>query len=189
MIGVVLVLTAVGGLVARSIYQPAANAGTPPVAAAPPPTAGPTSGPPVRQPGSPRVQLSVDAAASPYGQTVQSLLQIYVNAINDRNYQEWESVVTPTFIQENPQKEWVDGYLSSSDGSMYVYRIDVAPGGLRVLTTFTSVQDLAQAPPFAKFRCINWSKVFPVVNSKSGWRIDASGLNTPHPPATQCPNS
>ena len=188
MIGVVLVLTAVGGLVARSIYQPAASASTPPVAA-PPPTSAPTSGTPIKQPGSPKVQLSADAAASPYGATVQNLLQVYFNSINDVNYQEWESVATPALIQENPQPKWLDGYRSSQDGSMYVYRINTSPGGeLRVLMTFTSTQRLDQAPPFAKFTCINWSKVFPVVN-KNGWRVDVNPQDSPAPPAVQCPSS
>jgi hypothetical protein len=188
-IGVVLVLTAVGGLVARSIYQPAANASTPP-AAAPPPTSAPTSGPPIKQPGSPKVQLSADAAASPYGATIQNLLQVYFNSINDHNYQEWESVATPALIQENLQGKWQTGYKTTQDGSMYVYRINSSSGGqLRVLITFTSTQALANAPDFAKFTCVNWSQVMPIVNMKGSWRIDVNPSGAPNPGAAQCPSS
>ncbi len=190
MIGVVLVLTAVGGLVARSIYQPAASAGTPPVTAAPPPTSAPTSGQPVKQPGSPRVQLSADAAASPYGQTIENLLQVYFDSINDHNYQEWESVATPALIGENSLEKWQNGYRTTQDGSMYVYRINASSGGqLRVLITFTSTQNVAQAPWFAKFSCINWSQVLPIVNMNGGWRIDVNPSGAPHAAATQCPSS
>jgi len=188
-IGVVLVLTAVGGLVARSIYQPAANASTPPVAA-PPPTSAPTSGQPVKQPGSPKVQLSADSAASPYGATVQNLLQVYFNSINDHNYQEWESVATPALIAENLPGKWQNGYKSTQDGSMYVYRINSSPGSqLRVLITFTSTQALAQAPSFAQFTCVNWSQVMPLVNTNGSWRIDVNPSGSPHPLAAQCPSS
>jgi hypothetical protein len=188
-IGVVLVLTAVGGLVARSIYEPGANASAAPPAAAPPTTDQTTSGTPVKQPGSPQVLLSADAAQSPYGGAVHTLLQAYFDAINDHTYVEWESTVTPAFIAANPRQGWESNYQTSTDGSMYVYRIDSAPGGaLRVLITFTSVQDVDKAPPGAKFGCINWQSVLSMINTKSGWKIDNNSAGG-HPISTECPNT
>jgi hypothetical protein len=188
-IGVVLVLTAVGGLVARSIYQPGASAAAAPPAATPPTTDQTTSGTPVKQPGSSQVLLSADAAQSPYGGAVHSLLQAYFNAINDQSYVEWESTVTAAFIASNPRPTWEASYLTTQDGSMYVYRIDAAPGGtLRVLLTFTSVQDLSKAPPWARFGCINWQSVLSLTdNTKSGWKIDNNSAGG-HPIANECPS-
>lgn len=186
MIGVVLVLTAVGGLVARSVYQPTSDATLPPSAAPPPTTDQTTSGTPVKPPGSSTVLLSTDAAQSPYGTSVRALLQAYVNAINDQSYVEWESTVTPAFIAANPQGTWEGAYKSVQDGNMYVYRIDAAPGGqLRVLLTFTSVQDLDKAPHFAPFGCINWQSVLSMTSTKSGWKVDNSSAGS-HPITTQC---
>jgi hypothetical protein len=185
-IGVVLVLTAVGGLVARSVYQPTANASTPPSAASPPSTDVTTSGTPAVQPGSSQVKLSADAALSPYGAAVQSLLQTYYNAINGGNYPDWESTVAPELIQQFPQQSWASAFKSTRDGSMYVYRINAAPGNqLRLLITFTSTQDLDRAPQNFRFTCIGWSTVTTLVNTRSGWKVDNNPAGT-HPLMTQC---
>lgn len=183
MIGVVLVLTAVGGLVARSIYQPGSNAAaSPPVAAPPPSTNVPTSG----TPGSTKVEMSADAAQSPYGAVVLNLLQTYYDAINEGTYVEWESTVTPNFIAATPQASWVSGYKTSRDTGMYVYRINPAPGGqLRVLETFTSHQSVNNAPWFAPFACITWHSVLTVTNTKAGWKID-NGSAGQHPITAEC---
>lgn len=188
-IGVVLVLTAVGGLVARSVYKPGTNASAAPPAAAPPTTDQTTSGAPVKQPGSPQVLLSADAAQGPYGGAMHTLLQAYFDAINDHAYVEWESTVTPTFIAANPQGTWENAYKTVQDGSMYIYRIDSAPGGaLRVLITFTSIQDVDKAPSGAKFGCINWQSVLSMISTKSGWKIDNNSAGG-HPISTECPVS
>jgi hypothetical protein len=189
-IGVVLVLTAVGGLVARSVYQPVASASTPPAGA--PPTA--TKVPASNTPGSKTVQLSVDAAQSPYGKDVLDLLQAYYNAINLHSYVAWESTVTAAFIAGFNQQTWVNDYSTSQDSGMYVYRINAAPGNqLRVLITFTSHQSRDKAPLTAQFTCINWQAILSVVNTKLGWKVD--GGNVPggaagaRPIATECASS
>ena len=189
MIGVVLVLTAVGGLVARSIYQPAANAATPPAAAPPLSAVAPTSGLVAQDPNSNQVKLSVDAASSPYGTAVLNLLQAYYKSINDYSYLEWESTVTPTLIQANPQESWESSYSTTKDSGMYVYRVNSAPGGqLRVLITFTSHQDLSKAPKTAQFGCIDWHSVLTMANTRSGWKID-NGAAGGHPITQECPSS
>jgi hypothetical protein len=185
-IGVVLVLTAVGGLVARNIYQPPPSSAASPPTAAPPPTTTDSGAPTPVPPGPPDVQLSADAAAVPYGAAVQSLLQTYFNAINADNYALWETVVSEAFIAANPEKSWTNNYESSRDGSIYVYRIDAAPNsGLRVMLTFTSLQDVAKAPPFAPYPCINWHSVLPVIRQNGSWKVD-SGSNGQHPPTVPC---
>ena len=185
MIGVVLVLTAVGGLVARSIYQPAASASTP--AAAPPPTTNAsTSGTPSPDPTSSQVKLSSDAASSPYGSSVLDLLQAYYNAINGDSYEGWEQTVTANFVQTIPQPNWESGYKSTEDRGMYVYRINSAPGGqLRVLITFTSRQAVSKAPKSAPYSCIDWNSVLTVVNTRDGLRID-NGSAGGYPITTEC---
>ena len=189
MIGVVLVLTAVGGLVARSIYQPAANAATQPSAAPPPSADAPTSGTVTQDPDSKQVKLSADAASSPYGKTVLDLLQTYYNAINDNTYLEWESTVTPAFIAATPQESWENGYSSSQDTGMYVYRINSAPDNqLRVLLTFNSHQDPSKAPDTAPYACITWHSVLTMSDTKSGWKIDA-GTAGSHPITEECAGS
>jgi len=185
-IGIVIVLTAVGGLVARNVYQPPTNSAVSAPAAPPPSTT--TSGTPIKQPGSRNVQLSADAAAMPYGSAVQQVLQTYYNAINDKDYLEWESVVTQSFIQANPEQNWLSAYRFTQDGSMYVYRIDAGPqGSLRVLLSFTSLQDAAHEPIYAPYTCINWHSVLPLVLQSTGWKVD-TGANGQHPPTTQCQN-
>jgi hypothetical protein len=185
-IGVVLVLTAVGGLVARSIYQPGtAGATTPPTPAPPPSTDVTTTG----TPESTDVKMSADAAASPYGSAVQTLLQNYYNAINDGSYLQWESTATPALIQANPEPQWKNGYASSQDKGMYVYRINSAPDNqLRVLLTFNSHQDPSKAPDTAPYACITWHSVLTMSDTKSGWKIDA-GTAGSHPITEECAGS
>ena len=179
-------LTAVGGLVARNIYQPAPSSAATPPAAAPPPTT--TSGAQVDPPGPPTVQLSIDAAASPYGSAVQQVLQKYYDAINAQDYEAWDSVVTASLAAANPKPTWTGAYSTTKDGGMYVYRIDAAPNSaLRVLLSFTSTQSIDKAPPFAPYTCINWHSVLPLVRQDGGWRVDY-GSNGQHPPTTQCQN-
>ncbi|HEY4457860.1 MAG TPA: hypothetical protein VGN81_26330 [Pseudonocardiaceae bacterium] len=185
-IGVVLVLTAVGGLVARSIYQPgSANSSTPP-AAAPPPASGTTT---TGSTDPHAVQLSLDAASSPYGKTIFDLLTAYYNAINTGSYVGWEGTATPGLIAANPEPYWDSGYKSVQDTGMYVYRINAAPGNqLRVLITFDSHQDVSKAPNDAKFACITWQSVLTIASTKLGWKID-NGTAGGHPIKSECATS
>lgn len=179
-------LTAVGGLVARSIYQPSSTAAATPPAAAPPPASG-TS--PSSTSDSHTVQLSADAAQSPYGKSVFDLLQAYYNAINTGSYVAWEGTATPAFIAANPESNWDSGYKSVQDTGMYVYRINAASfNQLRVLISFTSRQDLSKAPNYAKFPCINWQSVLTIANTKLGWKVD-NGTAGGHPITSECPAS
>jgi hypothetical protein len=185
-IGVVLVLTAVGGLVARSIYQPGSNASaTPPTAAPPPSTDVPTSG----TPGSTKVKMSADAAQSPYGGSILDLLQAYYDAINLGSYPAWVGTATPNLIASLPEPYWDAAYKSTQDTGMYVYRINAAPGNqLRVLITFTSHQSLAKAPSYAKFTCIDWQAILTVTQTKLGWKVD-NGTAGGHPITAECASS
>jgi hypothetical protein len=185
-IGVVLVLTAVGGLVARSVYQPGSAYSTTPPSAAPPPSAGTTTSDTAN---SQDVQMSADASSSPYGKDIFDLLQAYYNAINNGSYPGWEGAVTPAFIAANPEATWDSGYKSVQDTGMYVYRINAAPGNqLRVLISFTSRQDVSKAPHSAPFPCINWQSVLTIATTKQGWTVD-NGTAGGHPITSECPAS
>ena len=178
-------LTAVGGLVARSIYQPgSSSASTPP--AAPPPSSGTTTSGSANPEA---VQMSADAAQSPYGNDIYQLLTAYYNAINNGSYVGWEGTATPALIAANPEPYWDSGYKSVQDTGMYVYRINPAPGNqLRVLITFNSHQDLSKAPGNAKFTCITWQSVLTIANTKQGWKVDA-GTAGGHPITSECATS
>jgi hypothetical protein len=179
------VLTAVGGLVARSIYQPGSNAASAPPAAPPPSTGTPTSGSANPE----AVQMSADASQSPYGKDVFQLLTAYYDAINNGSYTGWEGAATPALIAANPEPYWLSAYKSVQDTGMYVYRINAAPGDqLRVLITFDSHQDLSKAPADAKFSCITWQSVLTIASTKQGWRVD-NGTAGGHPITSECPAS
>lgn len=179
-------LTAVGGLLARSIYQPGSNTASTPPAAAPPPASGTTTTGTVNPQD---VRMSADAAASPYGTDIFHLLTAYYDAINNQSYTAWEGAVTPALIEAYPEQNWYSGYKSVQDTGMYVYRINAAPGGqLRVLITFNSHQDLSKAPNNARFTCITWQSVLTVASTKQGWKVD-NGTAGGHPITSECASS
>lgn len=176
-------LTAVGGLVARSIYHPASDSSSAPPAANPPPASGTTTAGSVSPDA---VRMSADAANSPYGKAIYDLLTAYYNAINLGSYNAWEGTATPAFIAENPQTTWDAGYKSVHDTGMYVYRINAAPGNqLRVLISFDSHQNVNKAPRSAPFGCVTWQSVLSIANTKLGWKVD-NGTAGGHPITSEC---
>ncbi|HEY3611386.1 MAG TPA: hypothetical protein VGL06_28090 [Pseudonocardiaceae bacterium] len=183
-LGLVVVLVAVAALIAHSLYhqQAAPGAGS---AVAPPSQA---SVPGSAQPGPTTVAFAPDFAAYPQQALLLKVLQTYFNAINDKRYDEWLSVVTPTFAAEQPEDQFLAGYRSTRDGSIFVYRVDPAPEHrLLVLVGFTSTQAKADEPAKYPYPCIHWQVVLPVawdVNRKQ-WEIDA-GIAASSPQGQQC---
>jgi len=183
-LGLVVVVVAVSALVAHSLYNPPPAIGAGPVAAPPSQASSPGSA----APGPSTIAFSTDFAAYPQHDQLLNVLQTYFNAINDKRYDEWLSVVTPTFAAERSKTNFLDGYKSTHDGSIFVFRVDPAPqNGLLALVAFTSVQALADAPDKFPHTCIHWQVVLPLSwdGNRKQWEIDAGFAGT-SPQAQAC---
>lgn len=168
LIGVVSFALA-GGLLARDLYQRAdSDAAIGPVSL---PTT--TSLAPEQQPGSPLVKLTPDAARHPHDETVRRLLQAYFDGINGRNYDRWKTSVTSERVRAKTERQWLRDYRSTQDGNILVHRIETAHDDtMRVLLSFTSTQDIRDAPVILPRRCIRWWLALPIALEQGHWKID-----------------
>ncbi|HEX9337331.1 MAG TPA: hypothetical protein VF892_15660 [Pseudonocardiaceae bacterium] len=179
-LGVVFVVVAVAALVVHSAYrQPTASASS---GVAP----GQSSVPSSAEPGPTTVAFAQDFANYPQHSQVLDVLQRYFNAINDKRYDEWVSVVTPALAAEQTKQAFLDGYHTTHDGSIYVYRVDTAPqNGVRVLLSFTSVQALNDAPQNFAHTCIRWQVVLPLAWDPKARQYEIDAGITGSSPQTQ----
>ncbi|WP_307849432.1 hypothetical protein [Qaidamihabitans albus] len=170
---VVVSLTVGGGLLTRELYhRPAAGE----IAVSRSAT---SSLPPGREPGSPRVELTADAAAHPDSERVRQVLQAHFDGINRRDYDLWASTVVEDRIRAQPRREWLANYRSTRDGSILVHRIELAPEErLNVLVGFTSTQDVADAPPELPETCIRWRLTLPLSLEGDRWKLDTVPAGT-----------
>jgi hypothetical protein len=165
---ITVIATAVGGLLARTWYTDA----TPQT---PPAVLPSTSVPASQQPGTRDVNGTADATAHPLYQPVRELLQRHFDAINAKDYAAWQSTVIGKRVERLPEAKWRDDYGTTQDGSVVIFRIELGEDDTaRVLMTFTSVQDPADAPSELPVGCIRWSVVYPLVREDDGWKLDAS---------------
>ncbi|MCT2584153.1 nuclear transport factor 2 family protein [Actinophytocola gossypii] len=175
---ITVIATAIGGLLARTVYEDREVADVVPAPS--------TSVPPEEQPGPTVVLGTQDAGAHPLFEPVRAVLQTYFDAINARDYEAWTATVTPNRVDRQPREAWLRSYRSTRDGSIVVHRIELAAEGeARVLMKFTSVQDPADAPQELRVPCINWNVVFPLVETDAGWKID-SGTTAASPQHEAC---
>jgi hypothetical protein len=175
-LGAVVVVTAVAAVVAHGRYQRPTAADTPPVVVA----TGSSSVPSSAEPGPGTVSVTPDVLKFTAHAKVQQVFQTYFDAINTKRYAEWRSVVTSDLADEQSESAFVSGYQSTRDGSILLYRVDTAPdNGLRVLVTFHSTQDPADAPSGFAHQCIEWQVVKPLTwdQSDNTWKIDAGILD------------
>ena len=165
---IVVLLAAVGGgLMARGLYAEPATPTTEPTPDAPAPQKG--------RPGPAIVQLSPGAAAHPDHDTVRSMLQILFYSINENRYDQWKTTVVSERQRTMPESEWREAYGSTRDGSITVHSIQPGPDeSVRVLLSFTSVQDPADAPPSMPVDCLRWRVVYPLVKDSGGLRLDTN---------------
>ncbi len=170
MILIAVVVAAAATMVARELY---ATAATDRQSAAP--ILPSTSALPVAaQPGPRDVRATQDATGHPLYETVRQLLQTYFDAINGKNYARWKTTVTDDRVKDMPEDTWRAAYRTTQDGSIIVYRIETGPvGSARVLLTFVSKQDPADAPLELPAGCIRWNVIFPITDVDGEWRIDA----------------
>lgn len=177
---VTVIATALGALVARSVY--AGQESLPPPAVEPSPSSVPAS----EQPGPPEVNGTKDATTHPLYQTLQPLLQRYFSAINAKDYKTWVATVTTERRDKQPEKQWQHDYRTSRDGSIVMYRIEVGGDGTaRVLVQFTSTQDPTDGPPELQVGCIHWHVVWPFEKERGEWRL-AAGSTSASPQTEAC---
>lgn len=164
-----------GGLLAREVYrQPDPQPRT--VLA----LGSTTVRPPGQQPGPGTAELTRDAALHPYHDEVRRLLQTHFDAINGRDYDRWKLTVTRERVLAKNRTTWLKDFATTRDGSILVYRIDVASEhDLRVLVGFTSTQQPQDAPAdLPGAFCVQWKLVLPVTREGGDWKLDSIAAYT-----------
>lgn len=165
---ITVIATALGGLLARELYAEPEPERAEPVL--PTRSAVPETG----QPGPSTVQGTTDAVAHPLYGTVRGVLQSYFDAINLKDYRKWSGTVTPDRLKTQPEEQWRLQYRSTRDGSIVVYRIEAgADDTAKVLLSFRSTQDVADAPPELPVGCIQWNVVWSFERARGAWKLGA----------------
>jgi hypothetical protein len=177
---ITVIATALGALVARSLYTDE----PPVVPAAVEPSS--TAVPPSEQPGPREVKGTADATTHPMFSTLQPLLQRYFDAINAKDYDAWTETVTSERVTTQPEEKWFVDYATTQDGSIVMYRIEATgEDTARVLLQFTSTQDLANAPQELPAKCIHWNVVWAFEKERGDWRL-AAGSTSATPQHEAC---
>ncbi|GLZ39540.1 hypothetical protein [Actinokineospora sp. NBRC 105648] len=167
---VAVVIAAAAAMVARELYPARTRAPE----AAPPILPSESTLPESARPGPRDVRATQDATQHPLYETVRQLLQTYFDAINGKSYARWKTTVTESRIKDMPEDTWRASYRTTQDGTIVVYRIETGPqNNARVLLTFVSKQDTADAPLELPADCIRWSVIFPLAVAQGEWRIDS----------------
>ncbi|WP_018683051.1 hypothetical protein [Actinokineospora enzanensis] len=180
---VAVVIAAAAAMVARELYAAAADKGqATSTAILPSQNVLPESA----RPGPRDVRATQDAIQHPLYEAVRQLLQTHFDAINGKNYARWRTTVTDARAKDLPEDTWRASYRTTQDGSIVVYRIETGPtNSARVLLTFVSKQDPADAPLELPAECIRWNVIFPLTLADGEWRIDA-GATSASPQHDRC---
>lgn len=116
------------------------------------------------EPGPATVMLVEDVAVHPDADRIRKVLQTYFDAINAGDYPLWRSAVIPQLARDIGESAWHAQYRSTLDGGIVVHRLEPRPGGgLVALTSFTSLQNPADAPPEVPVRCLRWWVSYPLI--------------------------
>jgi hypothetical protein len=127
------------------------------------------------EPGPPTVVLVEDVALYPDADRIRTVLQTYFDAINAGDYKMWRSAVIPQWARDTGEAAWRAQYRSTLDGSMVVHRLEPRiGGGLVALTSFTSLQNPADAPPELPVRCLHWWVSYPLIGQGEALRLGPS---------------
>jgi hypothetical protein len=128
-----------------------------------------------REPGPPTVVLVEDVALNPDADRIRTVLQTYFDAINAGDYKLWRSAVIPQWARDTGEAAWRAQYRSTLDGSMVVHRLEPRiGGGLVALTSFTSLQNPADAPPELPVKCLHWWVSYPLIGQGEALRLGPS---------------
>ncbi len=124
------------------------------------------------EPGPATVVLAEDAAVHPDADRIRKVLQKYFDAINAGDYPLWRSAVIPQWARDIGEGAWHGQYRSTLDGTIVVHRLEARPGGgLVALTSFTSLQNPADAPPEVQVRCLRWWVSYPLIGEGDQLRM------------------
>jgi hypothetical protein len=124
------------------------------------------------EPGAATVVLAEDAAVHPDADRIRKVLQKYFDAINAGDYPLWRSAVIPQWARDIGESAWHGQYRSTLDGTIVVHRLEARPGGgLVALTSFTSLQNPADAPPEVQVRCLRWWVSYPLIGEGDQLRM------------------
>lgn len=127
------------------------------------------------EPGPAAVVLLEDAALYPEADRIRALLQKYFDAINAGDYRLWRSTVIPQWARDLKESAWRAQYRSTLEGTIVVHRLEPRTGGgLLALTSFTSVQNPADAPPELPVRCLRWWVSYPLIGTGEQLRLGSS---------------
>ncbi len=160
----IAVCAMVGGLIARQVY-----AVTKPPSVSHAPATSESSSPTATRPADPNLVFFLPFAKNdPLFGRVQNAIQNYFNATNKHDYSLWRTTMTSDVTQTETQAHWENGNRSTRDSDMTVYRIEATERGADVFGSFTSHQELADAPSDLKSKCINWWMVWPMQDVGSG---------------------
>lgn len=164
---VVTMAGAAAGLVVREVYaHPGSVPATPAVVPLTPISPSPGVG-------SSDVQALAGVMTHPDAGRVLDLLRRQFDGINTLNYPMWSSTITSAEVHQKSKAEFLVDFASTKDSHVVVHRIDPGQnGGLRVLVSFTSTQDVSQAPRDFPYPCIRWSMIFPVTNEDGDLKVD-----------------
>jgi hypothetical protein len=168
-VGIVLMCGAVGvGMVLRDLVPAAAPNGI----ASSGGSIGTRVPPKGPEPGPASVVLAEDAAVHPDADRIRKVLQKYFDAINAGDYPLWRSAVIPQWARDIGEGAWHGQYRSTLDGTIVVYRLEARPGGgLVALTSFTSLQNPADAPPDVQVKCLRWWVSYPLIGEGDQLRM------------------
>jgi hypothetical protein len=159
----IAVCAMVGGLIARQVYATSKPVDTkqPPAVTSAPVTSSEGSG----EDPTKTVRFTDFARNDPNFPLVQQAIQSYFNAVNKRDFAKWRQVMTPIVGAQQTQADWTKGYSTTVDKDMQIYRIEDNDDGADVFGSFTSTQDVADAPKDLKEPCIRWNMIWPMVKS------------------------
>ena len=128
------------------------------------------------------VRLSDTAAAHPRANEIQSVLQQYFDAINNRDYASWIGVVSADQSAPQTEQQWTQDYSSTTDSNLALMVIADEP--LRARMMFTSEQDVALAPASLPVSCINWDITY-LLSDQDGHLV-LSGMDPSAQSMTAC---
>lgn len=128
------------------------------------------------------VRLSPLAQGHSRAGEVQSVLQYYFDAINNRDYESWTAAVAVAQSAPQTSEQWLRDYATTVDSNLTVMTIADEP--LRARMMFTSEQSVELAPPSLPATCINWDVTY-LLSDEDG-RLVLSGIDPSAQSMTAC---
>ena len=128
---------------------------SPTASASPSPTASPSASATPSPTHKGTVQEAAGVAANPAAAQVEAFLNRYFNAINTRNYGEYNSLLDAQRQQGDSQATFESGYATTKDTNEVLIGItDTGGGSLTATVSFTSHQNPADSPD--QSACDDW---------------------------------